>query len=71
MSSCRKVGAIDGGAENTPPNLLSPKKNDSTVTARMPIKIAPGTFSRSSDTIRKKPIADSTTGGECRSPNVT
>ena len=32
MSSCRKVGAIDGGVETMPLNWLTPKKIDSTVT---------------------------------------
>ena len=71
MSSCRKVGAIDGGAEKMPWNLLSAKKNELTVTAMMPIRIAPLTLSRSSATIRKKPSTASTTCGECRSPSVT
>ena len=71
MSSCRKVGAIDGGAEKMPRNWLPPKKNEATVTPTMPIRMAPGTRALSSATMARKPSTARITGAECRSPSVT
>ena len=71
MSSCRKVGAMEGGAENTPWNSLPAKKNEATVTTTIPIRMAPGTFRRSSTTMIRKPSEARMTSGLCRSPRVT
>ncbi len=55
MSSCRKVGARLGGAENTPPNWVMPSDIDAMVTTRIPIRIAPRTLSASRAAMIKKP----------------
>lgn len=55
ISSCRKVGAIDGGMETTPANGLIPTAMDRKVIARIPINTAPGTRRASSTTITMKP----------------
>ena len=71
MSSLNSVASIDGGAENTPWNWLSPKKNDRIVTPMMPIRIAPRTRRWSSVTIVKKPTIARIVSCLCRSPSVT
>ena len=55
MSSCRKVGASEGGIDITPPNSVTPIAMEAMVTARMPINTAPRTFRASRATIRAKP----------------
>ncbi len=55
MSSCRKVGASEGGMDTMPPKGVTPMAMAATVTARMPINTAPRTFNASRPTIRKKP----------------
>ena len=40
-SSCRKVGAKDGGAATTPLNFARPSGMPITVTMRMPISVPP------------------------------
>ena len=40
-SSCRKVGASDGGAETMPVNFARPSGMPIAVTMRMPIKVPP------------------------------
>jgi hypothetical protein len=40
-SSCRKVGASEGGTATTPLNCASPNGSPITVTTRMPISVAP------------------------------
>jgi uncharacterized protein (UPF0264 family) len=40
-SSCRKVGASEGGSDTTPVNSASPSGMPTSVAARMPISVAP------------------------------
>jgi hypothetical protein len=71
ISSLNRVGLIEGGAEKMPWKVFPATKNDRTVTAMMPIRIAPFTRSLSSVTIRKKPTTARIGSGLCRSPAFT
>ncbi|MNN53778.1 hypothetical protein D3C81_1685580 [compost metagenome] len=71
MSSCRKVGARDGGIDITPPNGVKPITIETMVTTRMPISTAPRTARASSATIRAKPRVARIGAGCFRSPRPT
>ncbi|CAH0292518.1 hypothetical protein SRABI66_04307 [Stenotrophomonas lactitubi] len=71
ISSCRKVGARDGGTEVTPMNGVKPRTMEATVTARMPISTAPRTARASSATISTKPRVARIGAGCFRSPRPT
>ncbi|MNN66142.1 hypothetical protein D3C81_1816990 [compost metagenome] len=71
ISSCRKVGASDGGADTTPPNWVMPRPMAAKVMARMPIITAPVMRRASRPTIRKKPRMARIGSGLVRSPRPT
>ncbi|MCY1440365.1 hypothetical protein D9M71_566370 [compost metagenome] len=71
ISSCRKVGAREGGIDIMPPKAVTPSRIETTVTARMPISTAPRTFMDSRATIRKKPKVARIGAGCERSPRPT
>ncbi len=58
-----------GGVDITPPNSLNPKAIETAVTARMPIRIAPLTFSASSAAITKNPMIASSGAAWVMSPS--
>ena len=71
MSSCRKVGASDGGGATTPCNCVSPNGRPSAAVTRMPIRIAPGTPRAVSPAISRKPRHASSVAGAPSGPSVT
>ena len=70
-SSCKSVGAIDGGIETTPVNFASPNGKPMIVATRIPIKVAPRTRLKLSAAMRTKPSSIRTASGFLRSPSVT
>ncbi len=71
ISCGSNVGAIEGGIDTTPWNVLPARKQLAAVTVRMPIGIAPFTRRRSSVTITKKPVTAGITDGWRTSSNAT
>ena len=58
MSSCRKVGASEGGIEAMPWKLVSPKGMPTIAVMMMPMTIDPGTPRAESPAISRKPAQD-------------
>ena len=65
-----KVGAILGGIETNPPNSISPRKIENTVTRITPIRIAPGVFLTEREQIIRKPNAASKVSGFVKSQSI-
>ena len=59
ISNFMKVGAISGGRDTNPLNLISPKINPINVVIKMPMIIAPGIFLTDKIDIARNPTAAS------------